>query len=82
MLHRLQIILQYLKGGFPPQRTHGKVVVVSTVVYLKLLCEIFKGIEGMGGIEPLIILPVAALHLAVMPWRIGADYLMTDGMLF
>ena len=35
----------------------------------------------MGGIEPLIVLPVAALHFAVMPWRIGADYLMPDAML-
>lgn len=35
----------------------------------------------MGGIEPLIVLPVAALYLAVMHWRIGADYLMPDAML-
>ena len=35
----------------------------------------------MGGIEPLIVLPVAALYLAVMPWRIGADYLVPDAML-
>ena len=35
----------------------------------------------MGGIEPPIVLPVAALHLAVMPWRIGADYLVPDAML-
>ncbi len=35
----------------------------------------------MGSIEPLIVLPVAALHLAVMPWRIGADYLVPDAML-
>ena len=82
MLHRLQIILQYLRGGFPPQRPHGEAVVVPPVVYLKLLCEILKGIEGMGSVEPVVVLPVAALYLAVMPWRIGADYLMTDGMLF
>ena len=36
----------------------------------------------MDGIEPLIVLPVAALHLAVMPWRIGADYLVPDAILF
>lgn len=35
----------------------------------------------MGGIEPLIVLPVAALHFAVMPWRIGADYLVPNAML-
>ena len=65
MLHRLQIILQYLRGGFPPQRPHGEAVVAPPVVYLKLLCEILKGIEGMGSVEPLIVLPVAALHLGV-----------------
>ena len=53
MLHRLQIILQYLRGGFPPQRPHGEAVVAPPVVYLKLLCEILKGIEGMGSVEPL-----------------------------
>lgn len=30
----------------------------------------------MGGIETFIVLPVAAFHLAIMPWRIGADKLM------
>ena len=60
MLHRLPIILQYLRGGFPPQRPHGEAVVVPAVVYLKLLCEILKGIEGMGSVEPLVVLSVAA----------------------
>ncbi len=82
MLHRLQITLQYLRRGFPSQRPHGEAVVVPPVVYLKLLCEILKGIEGMRSVEPLVVLPVAALHLAVMPWRIGADYLMPDAMQF
>lgn len=35
----------------------------------------------MGGIEPLVVLPVAALHLAVMPRGIGPDYLVADAML-
>lgn len=35
----------------------------------------------MGCIEPLIVLPVAAFHLAVMPWRIGTDYLVPDAVL-
>ena len=30
----------------------------------------------MSGIEPLVVLPVAALHLSVMPGRIGADQFM------
>lgn len=36
----------------------------------------------MGGIESLVVLPVAALHLAVMPRGIGPDYLVADAMLF
>ncbi len=32
--------------------------------------------------EPLVVLPVAALHLAVMPRGIGPDYLVADAMLF
>ena len=35
----------------------------------------------MGCIEPLIVLPVATLHFAVMSWRIGADYLVSDAVL-
>ena len=35
----------------------------------------------MGGIEPLVVLPVAALHFAVMPRGIGSDYLVADAML-
>ncbi len=29
-----------------------------------------------------IVFPVAAFHLAVMSWRIGADYLVPDVMAF
>lgn len=36
----------------------------------------------MGGIEPLIVLPVAALHFPVVPWGIRTDKLMGDPMLF
>jgi len=60
---------------------YGEGVVILLVVYFKLLRKVFKGIEAMGGIEPLIVLPVAALHLAVMPRGIGADYLVADAML-
>lgn len=36
----------------------------------------------MGGIKAFVVLPVAALNLAVMPWRVGADQLMPDAVLF
>lgn len=35
----------------------------------------------MGRIEPFIVLPVAALHLAVVPGRIRTDQLVPDAML-
>lgn len=35
----------------------------------------------MGGIKAFIVLPVAALDLAVMPWRVGADQFMPDPVL-
>ena len=60
---------------------HGEGVVILLVVYFKLLRKVFKGIEGMSGIKPLIVLPMAALHLAVMPWCIGTNYLVLNPML-
>jgi len=32
----------------------------------------------MGGIEPLIVLPVAAFHLSVVPWRIRFNEFMVN----
>ncbi len=34
----------------------------------------------MGGVETLVVLPVAPLHLPIVPRRIGTDYLMADAM--
>ena len=51
------------------------------VVYLKLPCKILKGIEGVGGIEPLVVLSVATFHLTIVPGGIRADYLVLDAML-
>ena len=66
----------------PAQRTHGKTVVVPLVVKLQLLAEILKGIEPVGGIEPLVVFPVAALHFPIVPWRKRADQLVPDPQLF
>ena len=44
----------------------------------KLFGEVIRREEGMAGIEPLLILTVAALHLAVVSGRIGTDELMAD----
>ena len=39
----------------------------------KLFFKVFKRIERMAGIETLLVLTVAALDLAVVPWRIWAN---------
>lgn len=44
----------------------------------KLFGEVIRREEGMAGIEPLLILTVAALHLAVVAWGIGTDELVAD----
>lgn len=36
----------------------------------------------MGGVKTLIVLPVAALNLAVMPWCVGTDQLVPDAVTF
>lgn len=66
----------------PAQRTHREAVVVSLVVQLQLMAEILKRIEPVGGIEPLVVLPVAALHFSVVPWRKRADQFVPDPQLF
>ncbi len=41
-------------------------------------CKVFQGEEGMAGVEAFLVLPVAALHFAVVTGRIGADQLVAD----
>ena len=44
----------------------------------KLFCKVIQGKEGMAGVEAFLVFPVAALHLAVVPGRIGTDQLVAD----
>ena len=44
----------------------------------ELLYKIIQRIEGVTGIEELLILTVAALDLSVVAWRIGANQFMPD----
>lgn len=80
MLHRRQIFLKCLLRRTPSKRPHGKAVIVSAVINLKLLRKVRKRIKGMSGIEAPVILSVAPLHLAVMPWRIRPDQPVTDAV--
>ena len=47
----------------------------------KLLFEVRKGIEAAAGIETLLVLTVAALYFAIVPWGVGPDKLMADAEL-
>lgn len=44
----------------------------------KLFFEVLERIKTVAGVETLLVLTVAALHLAVVPWGVRADKLMAD----
>ena len=47
----------------------------------QLCIEVGKGVEAMGVVEATLILPVAALHLAVVAGRVGANQLVPNAQL-
>ena len=57
--------------------SHRKVV-GSGIVDDELLCKVIQRVEVVARIEALLILTVAALDFAVVPWRIRADQLVLD----
>ena len=63
-----------LTGRKPIQRPHGEVV-SAAVVDSELFGKIVQGVKGAAGVEALLILPVAALHLAVMTRCVRMDEL-------
>ena len=69
-----------LERRTPVEGPHGKVV-GAAVMDGKLLSEVIQRVKAVGGIEALLILPVAALHLAVVAGRIGANELVADTQL-
>ena len=44
----------------------------------ELLCKVIQGIKAVAGIEALLVLAVAALHLSVVARGVGADELVAD----
>ena len=44
----------------------------------KLLGKVVQRVKAVAGVKPLLILPVAALHLAVVTGCIGADKFVAD----
>ena len=47
----------------------------------QLLCKVLKRIKGAAGVKPLLVLTMAALHLAVVTRCVGADQLVPDAQL-
>lgn len=66
-----------LSGRTPKERPHRSVVRVG-VMDGELSGEILEGEETTGGVEAPLVLSVATFHLAVMPWRVRPDELMSD----
>ena len=77
----LNKFLQDSLWGFPTQRSHREQIIVPTVIDLELPGKVLKGIKGMGGIEPFVIFPMAALYFSIMPRSKWTDQFMTDSML-
>ena len=69
-----------LRRGTPVERSHGKVV-GAAVVDSELLGKVIQGVKAVRGIETFLVLPVAALHLAVVARSIGTDELVADTQL-
>ena len=61
----------------PCEGPHGKVI-GAAVMDGELLIKIVQRIKTVAGIEVFLVLPVAALHLAVVAGRVGADALVPD----
>ena len=66
-----------LNGGKPMEGSHRQVVGTG-IVDDELLCKVIQRVEVVARIEALLILTVAALDFAVVPWRIRADQLVPD----
>ena len=64
----------------PVEGSHREVV-GAAVMDGELLCEVIQGIKTVAGVEAFLVLTVAALHFAVVAWRIGADELVADTQL-
>ena len=64
-------------GSHPVEGSHGESVIAS-LPDSKLFGEVIEGIEGMAGVELLIIFSVAAFYLTVVAWCKGFDFLVPD----
>ena len=61
----------------PIEWSHGEVIIL-TLSDSELLFKVGKTVEFMAGIELLVILPVAAFYLSVMPGCVRFNQLVPD----
>ena len=61
----------------PAKRPHGEIV-TAILVGSELPTKIGERIEGMGIVEAFLVFTVAAFHLAVMPWGVRSNELVTN----
>ena len=76
MLH-IRKRIKDIFGSHPVEGSHGESVIAS-LPDSKLFGEVIEGIEGMAGVELLIIFSVAAFYLAVVARCKGFDFLVPD----
>ena len=67
-------------GGHPVERPHGEIIILP-LPDSELPGEVIEGIESMAGVEVFIVFPMAAFHLAVVPWRKRLDLFVADAEL-
>ena len=79
MLH-IRKRIKDIFGSHPVEGSHGESVIAS-LPNSKLFGKVIEGIEGMAGIEFLIVFSVAAFHLSVVLRRKGFDFLVPDAEL-
>ena len=66
--------------GLPIERSHRKVVILA-LSNSKLLLEVCEVVEFMTGIELLVVFPVAAFYLAIVPGCVWLDQFVPNAEL-
>ena len=74
------ILDKELERRKPAKRPHRKVV-GAAVMDSKLLVKVIKREKAVTGIKALLVLPVAAFHLAIVAGCVGTDELVADTQL-
>ena len=72
-----KILDSELNGGKPEKGPQGKVV-GGAVVNGQLFCKVVEGIKAVAGIKTFLVLSVAPLYFAVVPWRVRTNEFMAN----